>query len=241
MSKYQPFMKPVLPVLIAVIAATVLAFTSCEEKMDTAPVIKSITLNPDTVRVGETTQVIVNATDSDGDQIIYSYSPGGGKIDGYGDTVTWKAPDQYGNYMLKVLVTDGSGNTTTDSALLVVLPPVNQTCIKGVAAFANGISLDLAGTKARLFTSYENWNEGKAAYSCPVSGFGPIVQFMMNELLPGTYLLDIWKDNDNSSTRNAGDYYGWYGSGIPGNPSLYQIEIPIDSTRTFNIQMYVLE
>jgi hypothetical protein len=234
-------MKSTIPVILGALALGVLFLTSCEEKIDTAPVIKSITLNPDTVRVGETTLVTVDAIDSDGDQIIYSYFANGGIVTGYGDTVTWEAPSAFGNYVLKLLVTDGSGNTTTDSTTLVVLPPVNQTRISGVAAFANAIGLDLAGSKARLFTSYENWNDGKYAYITTVCGLGPIVEFSFSELLPGTYLLDIWKDNDNSSTRNANDFYGWYGSGIPGNPTLHQIEIPIDSTYTFNIQMYLLE
>ncbi len=234
-------MKSMIPVILGVLAFGVLFLTSCEEKIDTAPVINSITLNPDTVRVGETTLVTVDAFDSDGDQIIYSYSTNGGMVSGYGDTVTWKAPSEFGNYSLKLLVTDGSGNTTTDSTTLVVLPPLNQTRISGIAAFANSIGLDLAGSKARLFTSYDDWNEGKYAFIAPVSGFGPIVEFSFSELLPGTYLLDIWKDNDNSSTRNINDFYGWYGSGIPENPTLHQIEIPIDSTYTFNLQMYVLE
>lgn len=234
-------MKPVIPAVFLLLAAAMSLFSACEEQIDTAPVISSITLDPDTVRVGEASEVIINASDSDGDQIIYSYSVSGGSIEGYGDTVLWNAPEIYGHYTLKLLVTDGSGNTTTDSAVLVVLPPVNQTSIKGIAAFSNSIDFDLAGANARLYTSYENWNQGKYALSAPVSGFGPIVNFSFEQLLPGTYLLDIWKDNDNSTTRNTGDYYGWYGSGIPENPSLYQIEIPIDSTMTFNLQMYVLE
>ena len=65
-------MKSIIPVILGALAFGVLFFTSCEEKIDTAPVIKSITLNPDTVRVGETTLVTVDAIDSDGDQIIYS-------------------------------------------------------------------------------------------------------------------------------------------------------------------------
>lgn len=234
-------MKSVIPVLLGLLAVNIMFLTSCEEKIDTAPVIQSIVLNPDTVRVGEATQVVAKAIDSDGDQIIYSYSTSGGIVSGYGDTVIWTAPGDFGNYVLKLLVTDGTGNSTTDSAVLVVLPPENQTRIMGVAAFANAIGLDLAGSKALLYASYDDWNEGKYSFITPVSGFGPIVEFSFSELLPGTYLLDIWKDNDNSSTRNTNDYYGWYGSGIAGNPTLHQIAIPIDSTYKFNIQMYVLE
>jgi hypothetical protein len=234
-------MKYMIPVLLSLLVVGLLLLSACEEQIDTAPVIMAIDLNPDTVRVGELTQVVVQASDADGDQIIYSYSVNGGSVTGYGDTVQWTAPDDFGNYILKLLVTDGAGNTTTDSAKLVVLPPLNQTRIQGVAAFGNTIGLDLAGSKARLFASYDDWNDGKYSIIAPVSGFGPIVEFAFRELLPGTYLLDIWKDNDNSSTRNTGDYYGWYGSGIPGNPTLHQIEIPIDSTYDFNIQMYVLE
>ncbi|HOW30921.1 MAG TPA: PKD domain-containing protein [Bacteroidales bacterium] len=233
-------MKYFIPALICTMFLSLFIITGCDEEIDTAPVIMDIGLNPDTVRVGEITQVVVQASDADGDQIIYTYSVNGGLITGYGDTVQWKAPEEFGVYSLKLMVTDGSGNTTTDSTQLVVLPPLNQTRIQGVAAFSSSIGLDLAGTSARLFTSYDDWNQGKYAFTSPVSGFGPIVEFAFSELLPGTYLLDIWKDNDNSSTRNTGDYYGWYGSGIPENPTLYQIEIPIDSTYTFNIQMYKL-
>jgi len=55
------------------------------------PVINSITINPVFIRVGTTTTVTVDATDSDGDNLSYSWSVALGDIIGSGSQVRYTA------------------------------------------------------------------------------------------------------------------------------------------------------
>ena len=55
------------------------------------PVINSITINPVFIRVGTTTVVTVDATDSDGDNLSYSWSVALGDIIGSGSQVRYTA------------------------------------------------------------------------------------------------------------------------------------------------------
>ncbi len=55
------------------------------------PVINSITINPVFVRVGTTTTVTVDATDSDGDNLSYSWTVALGDIIGSGKQVRYTA------------------------------------------------------------------------------------------------------------------------------------------------------
>ena len=55
------------------------------------PVINSITINPVFIRVGTTTTVTVDATDSDGDNLSYSWTVALGDIIGSGKQVRYTA------------------------------------------------------------------------------------------------------------------------------------------------------
>ncbi len=85
-----------------------------------SPEISSLTANPPGVSCGGSSMVKCIATDPDGDAVYYSWSASGGDISGSGDTVTWIAPNESGNYNITVVVSDDKGGETTSSVMISV-------------------------------------------------------------------------------------------------------------------------
>jgi len=83
---------------LSILLLTIL-LTGCVQPTDTdvnndgnnEPVINSITIDPVFVRVGTTTTVTIDATDSDGDNLSYSWSVALGDIIGSGRQVRYTA------------------------------------------------------------------------------------------------------------------------------------------------------
>jgi hypothetical protein len=218
---------------------TLMLISSCSEKVQSIPVIKKVTISPDTVQAGGIALVKTTATDADGDALVYSYSPSAGSITGYGDSVYWLAPLTGGLYKTIVRVTDPSGNQTVDSVKLFVLSSGKST-VSGTASFPDGINFDLSSSKARLFTSLAARAAGQSADSVNVFGFGSIVSFSFPAVTPGTYYLDVWKDMDNSITISAGDFIGWYGSGDLSNMVLKPLVVQDSISSQVQVEMYVI-
>lgn len=61
------------------------------------------------------------ASDPDGDTISYEWSTTGGKFAGSGETVSWVAPENLGNYQIKVTVKDGRGGSSVASLTISVV------------------------------------------------------------------------------------------------------------------------
>ncbi len=204
---------------------------------NTPPVIQSLTLTPGRINVGGTVAVAVVATDDDGDPLTYAYQVTGGSIQGTGASVNWIAPNAPGTYSLTITVTDGKGGSVSASASLEV---IQQTRISGTISFPAGVTGDLANAAVSLYTSLQNWNNNNAAKTVTVTGTGTQVTFLLDELTPGTYYLDVWKDNDNNRRWSAGDFVGWYGSGGLGAPSLTAITITTGTAITANVSMFII-
>lgn len=87
------------------------------------PVINSITIDPVFVRVGTTTTVTVDATDSDGDNLTYSWSVALGDIIGSGRQVRYTAAFCcVGVNTINVVVKDSKGASTRGSINVEINP-----------------------------------------------------------------------------------------------------------------------
>lgn len=204
------------------------------------PVITSVTLNPEAVTPGSSVIVEVKATDNDGDLIIYTYMPSAGTIFGTGSSVSWLAPDTAGIYPLIIKASDESGDYSIDSVSLVVSDIITPTELQGAATFPVGVTGDLSNSRVSLYASLADRIAGFPQKSMITgSGSFSIVNFTMQEIIPGDYYIDVWKDNDNSLTYSNGDFLGWYGSGDLLNPQLNKVSIIEGHTTHVNIQMYI--
>ena len=222
------------------IAFTVLLLGGCNDKITQIPVISSVVLHPDTIVAGDTTIIETNVKNANSIDVVYSYTVSSGAIIGYGDAVKWVAPEVAGSYLAHVLVTDNDGNQANDSVRLVVIKNDTTTKITGIAAFASDTLLDLTGCKVRLYTSKENFDSHIPYKTITSTGFGPMVSFQFKNIPTGSYYLDVWKDIDFGNTKNAGDYYGWYGTGdiLAPNPKPFPVEV--GTIKTISVQMWVI-
>lgn len=182
--------------------------------------------------------VVVTATDLDSDPLSYAYNVNGGAITGTGPAVQWTAPPTAGAYGLTVTVTDGNGGTAVGNGAITVNQSPTQ--IVGTASFPAGTSGDLSNAKVSIYTSYDNWVNNTPIKYGAVTGSGSSVTFVLTEINPGNYYLDIWKDNDNNVFWSVGDFVGWYGSGGLGSESLTEIQIQEGQTITVSVPMWIL-
>jgi uncharacterized protein (TIGR02145 family) len=116
----------------------------------------------------------------------------------------------------------------------------SSTTITGTAAFVAGMSGDLSDSKVSIYTSLNDWNYNQPFKYVYADGSGDAVTYLMTNIPPDKYYLDVWKDNDNNGMWTAGDYVGWYGSGGLGSPELTEFEITQGQTLILDIQMMII-
>jgi len=109
----------IVGVVVVVVLLTVLFRTMMGNH---PPVITNLKADPEKVVRGGTSQIVCNATDGDGDELIYGWSASGGTISmsGAGATVTWTAPRADGSYNITTIVTDGRGGVATKYVIVEV-------------------------------------------------------------------------------------------------------------------------
>jgi len=86
-----------------------------------APVISSLTADPSSININETTAITCTASDEDvGDTLTYTWTKTGGTFEGStsGSSVTWRAPSTEGNHVVVCEVSDGEA---TDSEQVIIL------------------------------------------------------------------------------------------------------------------------
>lgn len=220
-------------------AAVLLVLASCT-KTNNPPVVSAVMVNPSVVDAGATTNVTVTATDLDNDPLTYVYQVNGGATNGTGPAVQWIAPSTAGAYSITVTVTDGKGGQGIGTGALTVNQVVSSTSVRGTASFPAGTSGDLSNAKVSIYTSWDNWLNNQPIKFGAVTGTGSSVSFTLNDVLPGNYYLDIWKDNDNSATWTTGDFVGWYGSGGLGSPTLTEFQITQGQSVSMTINMFII-
>lgn len=217
-----------------------LTFMHCQkdEKPNSSPVIQSVTVTPNTVNANGMVTIQVVATDADNDLLQYSYIVTGGAITGSGPNVTWTAPSAHGANSVTVTVSDGKGGVATSNASLTVQKPVTQ--ITGTASFIAGVSGNLENAKVSIFTSLENFELNQPVKWTAVNGSGGSVTFALTDIIPGNYYLLVWKDNNNSTIIDNGDYVGIYGKVNLGSWNLTEIQLAEGETFTCAIEMWIL-
>jgi hypothetical protein len=131
----------------------------------------------------------------------------------------------------------------------VAAPPVQDNrggavdqvlgAISGIARRQPGQNGDMANAVVQLYMSYEEWYYNDPVQSVAVEGSGATVEFLLENLDPNSYFLDVWLDMDDSQTWSAGDYVGWFGTGALGSPTLNRVMVRQGRTTDVDtIQMY---
>ncbi|MEK6552158.1 MAG: LamG-like jellyroll fold domain-containing protein [Bacteroidota bacterium] len=91
------------------------------EFINHSPQINSIKALPRKIGIGKSTKLNCNASDLDGDSLIYSWYSIYGRLEQQNaDSVVWIAPIEEGNYYIKCSVDDNQGSLVSDSIKVMV-------------------------------------------------------------------------------------------------------------------------
>ena len=104
---------------LTVLAVTILFIGGCISA-NQPPVITSLQAEPEMVLPAGSCQVDCIASDPEGGELSYGWQASGGNISSEGAIATWAAPDEVGEYVVSVNVTDADGNSATQSVNIVV-------------------------------------------------------------------------------------------------------------------------
>jgi hypothetical protein len=104
---------------VTVLAVTILFIGGCIPA-NQPPVITSLQAEPEMVLPAGSCQVECIASDPEGGELSYEWQASGGNISSEETIATWAAPDEVGEYVVSVNVTDVDGNSATQSVNIVV-------------------------------------------------------------------------------------------------------------------------
>lgn len=121
-NKYFLFTITLFILLISLIAFCI----SCSPNRNRPPKISGIEAsNLYVYPKGKSTLNCV-VTDPEGDDILFKWSCSDGTFTGSGPVVTWKAPNQYGDFYIMVIAEDTSGNSDQATLTIEVIANENQ-------------------------------------------------------------------------------------------------------------------
>jgi len=125
--------------------------------------------------------------------------------------------------------------TTTVATTTVATTTVATTgTIGGVISLPVGAGGDITNTRVATYQSFDDWLNDRVltAVATDVGG-----NYMFPNVTPSTYYLDAWKDNNNNTFFDSGDFWGVYGSGTYPNyqPSPFSVAAGQQTTITATI------
>jgi hypothetical protein len=85
------------------------------ESINQDPIIENLSASPRKIDLGATSNLACQASDPDGDSLIYIWSASAGILSDSGTTASWTAPPIPGNYYISCQVEDGNGGVVMDS------------------------------------------------------------------------------------------------------------------------------
>lgn len=112
--------------------------------------------------------------------------------------------------------------------------------ITGTLTLQVGVTGDLNNTRVAIYTSYDDWQNDMVLQFVMATGSGNAAAFTINNVPPGGYFLDAWKDVDSSTTWNAGDLFGVYGTTQWPNPILSPFNVSTGETFTADVTVIML-
>ena len=98
------------------------SFTITVLESNHAPIISSLTADPPSIDVNQTTSITCTASDEDvGDTLTYTWTKNGGTFEGSTaePIITWRAPSTPGNYTVSCEVSDGEASDSEQAVITV--------------------------------------------------------------------------------------------------------------------------
>jgi len=110
--------------------------------------------------------------------------------------------------------------------------------ITGVGSLPPGVVGSPEDTQVALYLSVEDWLYDRIFIFTICDGNG---NYTLNNITPGIYYMDAWKDNDNNGIwGSSGDYIWLNGTGTYPNYILEPFQVAFGSIITINFELFVI-
>ena len=125
-----------LSIVLAALAILVVTSSACiltpKPASNQPPIISSLEAQYINVYPLANSEIQCVASDPDGNQISFNWSCTGGSLSGVGSSVTWEAPNSYGDYHVMAIVKDSEGGSDQATLTLSVVsrPQGTKDCCK---------------------------------------------------------------------------------------------------------------
>lgn len=110
--------------------------------------------------------------------------------------------------------------------------------VTGVGSLPTGVVGSSEDTQVALYLSIEDWLYDRIFVftTCDENG-----NYTLNNVTPGVYYMDAWKDNDNNGIwGTSGDYIWLHGTGIYPTYTLEPFQVAFGSNITINFELFVV-
>ncbi len=105
--------------------------------------------------------------------------------------------------------------------------------ITGTASLPAGVPGNITNSLVSLYTSWDDWNSYRPLMSVASTTINDAnISFTFNNVGPGTYYLDVWKDNDLSTGWSNGDFLGVYGTTVWPGMTLAPFQVVAGQTKS---------
>ena len=132
--------------------------------------------------------------------------------------------------VLALTLTLGAG---CDSATPETAPPpptpATTGTISGTITLPPGSPGEVTNTRVAIYTSFDDWNNDRFTQQTAAGADG---SYTLANIVPGTYYMDAWKDNDGSGGLSNPDFFGVYGSLSGSGTNLTPIPVAAGSSTT---------
>jgi hypothetical protein len=120
-------------------------------------------------------------------------------------------------------------------------PPPQPTpttgSISGRITLPSGAGGDINNTRVAIYASSADWSADRVLKFVTTNSNG---NYAFNNVTPGTYYMDAWKDNNNNTLFDTGDFWGVYGSGWYPNYQVSPFSVAAGQTTTINFQIFII-
>jgi hypothetical protein len=127
--------------------------------------------------------------------------------------------------ILPLAACDSSDDGGTDEPPPAPTPTTGT--ITGRAVLPPGVSGSVTNARVAIYSGLTEWENDSFVFQV---GAGADGSFSIANIPPGTYYLDVWKDNDGNGFWSAGDLIGVWGSLSAGGSSLTPIPVSAGGT-----------
>lgn len=116
-------------------------------------------------------------------------------------------------------------------------PQPTTGTISGRITLPPGAAGDINNTSLAIYASFDDWLNDRVLRFVTANSSG---NYFFTNVTPGTYYMDAWKDNNNNTFFDTGDFWGVYGSGSYPNYLVSLFSVAAGQTTAINFTIFVI-